>query len=376
MNIAFDAKRYFNNTTGLGFYSRTLVDGLRRYYPEHTYRLYTPYNKGQLGVAGQDLRMPNTLLGQVFHPIWRSQGLTSQLKREGTDIFHGLSHELPFGLRQAGIRSVVTMHDLIFLRYPALYPVIDRLFYTQKYRRAAEVADQVVAISQQTRTDLEAYFGIPPAQVQVIGQSCDPTFARFSLREQPDRLAFPLPEALAIPDQDYWLAVGSLTVRKNWHRLLDALFLMKNQGNELPLVAVGTGKGAYAEELREQARRLDLRVYWVDRHISTHELALLYRRATALVYPSVFEGFGIPILEAMTIGIPVVTSRGGCFEEVGGAAALYADPLRADDLAIQMERVLASEVQVKLRAASTAQISLFSPEKICAAWMGVYQALL
>ncbi len=376
MNIAFDAKRYFNNATGLGFYSRTLVDGLCSYYPEHTYRLYTPYNKGRLGSAGDNMRLPNTLLGRIFHPIWRSHGLTRQLKHDGMDVFHGLSHELPVGLRRSGIRSVVTMHDLIFLRYPALYPAMDRLFYTKKYRRSAEEADQVVAISQQTRADLEVYFGISPARVRVIGQSCDPAFARLSLRVQPDPSAQPLPGKLSIPEQGYWMAVGSLTQRKNWHRLLDALFILKNQGDELPLVAVGTGKGAYAEGLRAQAKRLGLCVYWIDGHISTEELARLYRRATALVYPSVFEGFGIPILEAMTIGIPVVTSCGGCFEEVGGAAALYADPLRVDDLAAQMGQVLASDVRKRLVTAGTAQINLFSPEKICAAWMDVYQHLV
>ena len=375
LTIAFDAKRYFNNATGLGFYSRTLVEGLRRFYPEHHYLLYTPYNRGQLMDSTDGLRLPNSWLGRTFHPLWRSRGIVQQLKRDRVQVFHGLSHELPSGLRRAGIRTVVTMHDLIFLRYPNLYPVVDRFFYAQKYRRAAEQADVLVAISAQTKADLVQYFQIPAQNIQVIGQSCDLVFERLSFRHLPDRLALPIPEVPGIPEADYLISVGSFTPRKNWHTLLDALFLLKNQGMDMPLVALGSGKSEYAKGLRAQSERLGLRVYWIDQYMPTQVLATLYRRATALVYPSIFEGFGIPILEAMTIGIPVVTSRGGCFEEVGGEAALYADPKDAADLAAQISTVLQEEVQAKLRSKMPDQIAQFSPEKICAAWMEVYQGL-
>lgn len=318
--------------------------------------------------------LPENAVGRLLHPVWRSQWITRQLQRDGVDVYHGLSHELPVGLNAAGagIRSVVTMHDLIFMRYPELYGAIDRMFYRSKYLRAAEQADQVVAISQQTRVDLETFFGIPQQKVQVIGQSCDPDFERFSLRHDPDRFKYPFPIAAEIPVLDFVMAVGSLTPRKNWHRLLDALFLLKNEGYVVPLLAVGTGKGAYAEGLRAQAAQLGLQVCWLNQHVTTAELAMLYRRASALIYPSVFEGFGIPILEAMTIGIPVVTSRGGCFEEVGGAAALYADPLLAEDLATQIRQVFSTNVRNKLFEAARTQIQPFSAEKICAEWMDVY----
>ncbi len=375
MTIAFDAKRYFNNATGLGFYSRTLLEGLRRFYPEHRYLLYTPYNRGHWNSPELEMRLPDSGLGRTFHPLWRSYGIIRQLKRDKVDVFHGLSHELPSGLRQAGIPSVVTMHDLIFMRYPELYPAADRFFYEKKYRRAAEAADKVVAISVQTRTDLETYFKIPVEKVQVIGQSCDAAFERLSLRKTPDRLALPLPEGIDIPAKDYLIAVGSLTQRKNWHRLLVALFLLKIKGLELPLVAVGSGKSDYAKGLRLQAEKLGLQVYWLDRFVTTEELALLYRRAAALVYPSVFEGFGIPILEAMTVGIPVVTTRGGCFEEVGGPAALYADTNNAEDLALQISRVFDNTVRSNLLEKMPGQIELFSPERICGEWMGVYLGL-
>lgn len=375
MVIAFDAKRYFNNPTGLGFYSRTLLEGLRRFHPEHQYLLYTPYNRGKLALVNDGIRLPDTWLGKSFHPLWRSRGITRQLKRDGVEVFHGLSHELPVGLKRAGIRSVVSFHDLIFMRFPDLYPAVDRFFYEQKYRRAALQADQIVAISEQTKADLEEFFKIPSRNVQVIGQSCDVVFERLSLRHLPDRMELPLLGTTGLPAADYLISVGSLTPRKNWHTLLEALFLLKNEGLDVPLVAVGAGNSAYAKGLQAQSEKLGLQVYWVDQHLQTQTLALLYRRAAALVYPSVFEGFGIPILEAMTIGIPVVTSRGGCFEEVAGGAALYADPNQAVDLAKQISRVLDSQTHQKLVSEIPAQIARFNPEKICEAWMEVYRGL-
>ena len=375
LRIAFDAKRYFNNATGLGFYSRTLLEGLRHFYPEHQYLLYTPYNRGTWALPNDSIRLPDTWLGRKFHPIWRSKGMVRQLKRDQVELFHGLSHELPLGLDKAGIRSVVSMHDLIFMRYPELYPATDRLFYEKKYRRAAQEADLVVAISAQTREDLAHYFKLPEQNIRVIGQSCDAEFERLSLRNQSDRLALPLPAGMNLPQSDYLISVGSLTPRKNWHTLLSALEILQNSGTTLPLVAVGSGKSAYAQGLRKQAENAGLQVYWIDQYLSTPDLARLDRRAATMVYPSVFEGFGIPILEALTIGIPVVTTRGGCFEEVGGSAALYANPAEAADLAQQILRSLKSSVRTDLAAQIPAQIAQFSPEKICAAWMKVYQEL-
>jgi len=372
LTIAFDAKRYFNNATGLGFYSRTLLEGLRRFYPDHQYLLYTPYNRGKWATAADQIRLPDSWLGRMFHPLWRSSGITAQLQHDGVEVFHGLSHELPTGLRRVGIRSVVTMHDLIFMRYPDLYPSIDRIFYEKKYRRAAEEADCVVAISEQTRADLEHFFNIPAQKVRIIGQSCDATFARLSLRKQPNHMALPRSLGENIPTSDYLIAVGSLTPRKNWHKLLDALFLLKNQGLKIPLVAVGTGKSAYAKALRIQAEQLDIHTFWLDEFVTTKELAGLYRRAAALVYPSVFEGFGIPILEALTVGIPVVTTRGGCFEEVGGPAALYASTNDVEDLAHQIARVLEPDVRAELISKMPAQVEKFSPQRISSAWMEVY----
>lgn len=377
MKIAFDAKRYFNNGTGLGFYSRTLVNNLRRFYPENEYWLYTPFNNGKLVAHDPGLRLPNSTLTRTLHPLWRSFGITAQLKKDGADLFHGLSHELPGGLKKAGIRSVVTVHDLIFMRHPELYPALDRFFYRKKYLKAAREADCVVAISRQTREDLETFFDISAAQVQVIGQSCDDAFETLSLRHNPDRLAFPIPDnEPAAPALDYVMAVGSLTPRKNWHTLLDALFLLKQNGHEMPLLAIGSGQGNYVNQLHQKAREMNLAVTWISWHVPSEALAHYYRRAAMLVYPSIFEGFGIPVLEALTVGIPVVTTRGGCFEEAGGNAALYADPHSAEDIARNILKCTETDTRKRLTAAAPGHIRQFSPENISAQWINTYREVL
>ncbi|MBL7826256.1 MAG: glycosyltransferase family 4 protein [Saprospiraceae bacterium] len=376
MKIAFDAKRFYNNATGLGFYSRTLVNSLRLFYPHHDYLLYTPYDKGRLVADKKGMRLPDSWFGRLTHPLWRSKHMVSQLKRDAVSLYHGLSHELPIGLKKAGIPGVVTMHDLIFLRYPEFYPALDHFFYQKKYNRSAHAADIVVAISEQTRSDVAEFFKVPLARIKVIGQSCDPVFSALSLFKHPDRGQFPLPADLDIPDADYLIAVGSLTPRKNWHRLIEALALVREAGVDIPLVAVGAGNSPYAQSLVELAVSKKVKVFWVKRHLPSDQLSCLYRRANALVYPSVFEGFGIPILEALTCGIPVVTSQGSCFSEVGGQAALYTDPSDPASLADGIFQVLTSTTRRQLLAFAPEQVVKFSPEIICRQWMDVYEELV
>ncbi len=375
MRIAFDAKRYFNNATGLGFYSRTLVNGLRAFFPENEYLLYTPYIRRNYAADVTGARFPESLPGKLIHPLWRSKLVTSQLRRDGIQVYHGLSHELPSGLSRAGIRSVVSMHDLIFMRYPELYPVLDRFFYQKKYRRAVQEADLAVAISEQTRRDLIDYFEVPAWKIRVVGQSCDPAFGEYSLSAIPGANSVPLPADIRVPESGFVIAAGSLTPRKNWDGLVRALSVTRERGYDIPLVAVGTGNSKYARSLPALAASLGVSVVWINRHIPSRELAALYRRASALVYPSLFEGFGIPILEALTTGIPVVTSTGSCFGEAGGAAALYADPRSAEDLADKIIQVLDTRTRDRLLEHAPLQVRKFDLKHICNTWNELYKEL-
>jgi glycosyltransferase involved in cell wall biosynthesis len=334
MNIGFDAKRVFHNATGLGNYSRDVLRVLHQLHPEHAYVAYTP-RPGKLPFELQggrfDVRGPRSLAGRAFPSLWRTHGIVRELQRDGIALFHGLSNELPLGIERSGVASVVTIHDLIFERFPELYPPLDRRIYAAKARSAVRRAGLVIAVSEQTKRDLVERYRVEPARVQVVYQTCHEAFRspvpEEGLRDVAARYELPA---------RFLLAVGTIERRKNLLLVLRAL-------ERLPgvlLVAVGRPT-AYAEELISFARAHGLsdRVRLVS-GVSTSDLAAMYRLATLALYPSIFEGFGIPIVEALSSGTPVVTTRGGCFGEAGGPGSVYVDPHDAGALRDVLARLL------------------------------------
>ena len=162
MHIGFDAKGFFHNATGLGNYARSTVLGLAEHFPEHRYTLYTPSQTGQFCTlpALHGLHVQEACpLGRAFPAMWRSLGIPWAALQDGLDIYHGLSHELPMTDFAARTRTVVSMHDLLFLTHPHLYPWVDRKLYAFKYKKSCQRADMVVAISQKTADDVHEIFG-------------------------------------------------------------------------------------------------------------------------------------------------------------------------------------------------------------------------
>ena len=175
MRIGYDAKRAFHNLSGLGNYSRNIITLMSRFYPANEYYLYTPgirENTGQFLPSGAILRTPETFLSKKFGSVWRSVCLAKWLQKDRIDIYHGLSNELPLNIKGTGVRSVVTIHDLIFIRFPELYNRIDRNIYRQKVNYAVRIADRTIAISEQTKRDIVEFTNIKPEKVSVIYQSC------------------------------------------------------------------------------------------------------------------------------------------------------------------------------------------------------------
>jgi len=340
MKIAFDAKRYYHNHRGLGNYSRDVIRLLDKYEPDWTLQLVD-----KSGLARSFMHVPEC------------------------DIYHGLSGELPFGITHAKAKSIVTMHDAIFVRYPELYSPTYRWLFTQKVKYACQAADRIIAISEQTKRDMIEFFHADEKKIHVVYQGCNYLFRQVVS----DNLVAKVKTEYALPDK-YLLDVGAIEPRKNLHALICAIASAKI---DLPLVVIGAGShGDYAKEARWLAHDLKVKLIFC-RNVSFGDFPAIYKGAHVLCYPSIFEGFGIPILEAMCVGTPVLTSTGSCFGETGGDAALYADPYSVEEIGCQLARLVEDEALRKQQISKGyAQAELFSDERVATNLINQYQSLL
>lgn len=372
MHIGFDAKRFFHNPTGLGNYSRGTIFGLAEHFPEHRYTLYTQRLSGPFCTlpACHGLHVQEACpLGRMFPALWRSLSIPRAARGHELDIYHGLSHELPLTSFGPRTRTVVSMHDLLFLTHPHLYPWIDRQLYAFKYRKSCQRADMIVAISQKTADDVHEIFEIPRERIRVAYQSCSPAF---SVARGPDETAR-LRRIHGLPER-YVLFVGSLIPRKGAQTLISALAsLPRSDRPELVIV----GKGPMETALRDQALAsgLGAQVHFLGQ-VADADLPGLYQLAEAFAYPSVGEGFGIPILEALNSRVPVITSTGSCFAEPGGDAALYTTPGDVPELAQALTRVLQdSALRQDMIARGERHAQNFHISRTSAALMQIYTDL-
>ncbi|MCU0340788.1 MAG: glycosyltransferase family 4 protein [Spirosomaceae bacterium] len=375
MRIGFDAKRAFNNRTGLGNYSRFVLNALRNFAPKHEYYAYTPKVKNDLFDFPNPQTPPftNGLLGAW----WRSYGIAKDLKRDKIQLFHGLSNELPHSLAKTGIQSVVTIHDLIFLRYPELYPAIDRFFYQQKFKRACREADIVVAVSQQTKRDIIDFYDTDPSKIKVVYQDCHEVFS--SPRGVPS-----LPLSMTERGEgtvrravrwDYILSVGTIEPRKNQLSLVRAFAQAALE--EARLVLIGS-KTQYQLEIEAFIAQNHLQdKVLILNHVPFADLPAWYRGARVFGYVSVFEGFGIPIVEALHSGVPVLAATGSCLEEAGGGGAVYCAPQDIDDMTKKLKQLWNSEaLRQKLIREGQSHVAQFAAPKIATDLMDIYSRLL
>jgi glycosyltransferase involved in cell wall biosynthesis len=365
MKIGFDAKRAFNNKTGLGNYSRFVIESLEKYCIENQYVVYTPKQNHSL------FRHPNTKTPKhAFHSYWRSVGIVNDLKRDAVELFHGLSNELPMGLRKASIRSVVTIHDLIFIRYPKLYPAIDRFFYYQKFKSACQNADVIVAVSEQTKRDIIEFFKIDPQKIKVVYQDCDVVFQ--SRVGEGQILAVKQKYNL---DRPYILSVGTVEERKNQLRLVQAFY--ETNLPEAMLVLVG-GATKYQQQIERfiEQKSLQNKVKIFNK-VPFADLPALYQGAELFAYLSVFEGFGIPIVEALHSQVPVLAASGSCLEEAGGRGAIYVNPLDINDIDQNLELIWNdNDLQKKLTTYGHRHVQQLASSKISLDLMTIYNSIL
>lgn len=322
MRIGFEGKKAMLNFTGLGNYSRYVLEILSKYYPKNDYIVFAPKQKNN--------RRLNVLLTQYtclkvlierFHNfpfikyLCHSYITKEELDKEQIQIFHGLTNELPINIKKTGVKSIVTIHDLIFLRCPTYYFVLKRKKYTQKVHQACNNADHIITVSQCTKKDIIRYFNISEDKITTIYQGCDESFTI----PVSDKKKIEIRNKYELPEH-YILNVGKMEKRKN---VFLAVKAMRKISEDICLVIVGS-KTTYTKKIEKYIiqNHIENRVLILN-NVSILDLPAIYQQAELFIYPSIYEGFGIPIIEALNSGIPVIATADSCLEEAGGPSSIY-----------------------------------------------------
>jgi glycosyltransferase involved in cell wall biosynthesis len=301
--------------------------------------------------------------------LWEQLGLPVQMARTRLDLVHGTLNVLPLARCVPG---VVTIHDVSFLLFPERFLPAKRRYLATFTRLSARGARRVVVSSQNTGRDVVRLLGVDEKRVEVVYLGVED---RLRTRPAPDALQR-FREHYHLPEQ-FFLYVGTLEPRKNLVRLVEAYAQARRAGVEWPLVLAG-GKGWMYEEIFQKVQDLQLGA-WVHfpGYVLHEELPLWYNAASVFVYPSLYEGFGLPVAEAMACGCPVLTAQNSSLPEVAGGAAILVDG--EDTMALARSLVqLAGDAQVRadLRARGLIQSAKFDWRATAAQMIRIYESAL
>jgi glycosyltransferase involved in cell wall biosynthesis len=345
MNIGLDAKRIFFNNSGLGNYGRRFYHALEKAPGDDRFYLFTPKPVPADNPYLQEVNHSNSFITGPEKPWlkmmggapWRSRLIHARLKKEQIGIFYGLSNEIPFGKSHSGIVSAVIIHDLIFLRYPQLYPKFDAFFYKVKTRYASEKADYIIAASEQTKKDIVDFYNVHEDRISVIYPCSDPIFYSGKSVDSSEFFS---------PKRRYIISIGAITPRKNLMKTVQAFKLVKEK-YDLDLVVIGTAVGLGRDYMKSvmnflEENKMSDRVHFLG-NVPYKFVPDICKKAELMVYPSQFEGFGMPIVEGLFSKIPVITSKGGCFPEAGGDATIYINPDDPEEIAVWIGKLMDSE---------------------------------
>lgn len=365
MKIAFDAKRFFNNSSGLGNYSRDLVRILATFFPENQYILL---NKNQSEKGKEILNLPNIVFKETSKGNFSRQfKMGKDAQNVDADIFHGLSGELPLKWNSKKIKKIVTIHDLIFMRFPQYYSWFDKRIHLWKFKKAAQQADLIIAISEQTKQDIIRFLNISEDKIRVVYQGCH---AAFKVNQSEEFLKATT-QKFKLPKR-FILNVGTIEERKNLLNIVKAV-----NETEIPLVVVGK-KTDYYKKVQKfiTKNKLENQIHFLE-NVSMEELAAIYKLADVFVYPSFFEGFGIPVIEALFSKTAVITSNLSCLPEAGGENSVYINPYNFEDLKAKILFLWNNESERNRCAEKSFEfVQKFNDEKIANDLMKIYRSIL
>ncbi len=346
MKIAYDAKRYYHNHTGLGNYSRTLVNDITEQYPEVETVLYDK------------------------KPLSRTFKLARKAKGDGCDIIHGLSNELPRDILKTDIKSIVTMHDVAWRTFPEMYKRADRIIYDWKYGWSARNATHVICISESTKRDIMRFYGVPEERISVIYQPVQKIFYTPMDKEKAEKIVSEYVEG------DFILTVGSINARKN---LMGMLKAFKRLDNRPKFVIIGNGH-KYRKQCEQYITdsKLTDDIIILDNIHDGEILQAFYTCTKMLLYPSFYEGFGLPVVEAALQHCPIITSDVSSLPEAAGPGAIQVDPYDIKSMASSIKRLLADKEEREYlgNKAYEHAISHFDPKVLTEQVYKLYKSLM
>ncbi|MCL6430952.1 MAG: glycosyltransferase family 4 protein [Anaerolineae bacterium] len=377
MRVCLDASPAVYGRAGIGRYVQELVAALVALDERLECTIFYNRARGTRDAAPR-LEPPLDSLPRLTTALgdrpWRLSVLLAHLLRmrqdrlfAGVDLFHATDHVLP---RVTGVRTVFTLHDLTFLLYPQAHSLANRWYLTLMMPRFLRATGAVVAVSECTRRDAVRLYGLEEARVRVIYPGVGPQFHPADPGEVAAvRRRYGLPERLI-------LYVGTIEPRKNLPTLLRAYSTLRQRGCEHRLAIVGR-EGWRCRGFWETLKELGLGgEVLTPGYVPDADLPGLYGAAEVFVFPSLYEGFGLPVLEAMACGVPVVCSAASSLPEVAGEAALLVSPGDVWALAAAIERVLDdSALRARLRAEGLARARRFTWEAAARATLEVYAGL-
>lgn len=368
MQYAIDGRYIQDHFPGIGRYTYNLIDAFARVAPDEKFVVFhNPALSNTRYAIAALARYPNVELRQVDVPTF-SLREQFQLPTSSFQLLHSPYYVMPYLTR---CPLVVTIHDLMPLRYPSYFTPIQRLIFNAAIRLALRSARKVITVSSASVDDLQTLLHVPSDRIAQIAEAADPTFTPQSHEAVTAvRARYQLPES-------YVLYAGSNKPHKNLVRLVDAFAQVRGCAQDVPLAIAGHWDARYTEA-KQRASDLGLseNVRWLGSTPST-DLAALYCGATAFVFPSEYEGFGLPVVEAMACGAPVICSNAASLPEVVSDAAILVNPRAVDEIASAITRVLSdAALRDELRVKSLARAAQFSWERTARETLSVYKSVV
>lgn len=374
MTIYVDVSAAVHQRAGLARYARSLAQALVTHYASsYDFRLF--YNRfGRAGPVADLPMLPARTVPLGYKP-WRMAVLMGQRIHLGFDwllphaqLLHATEHLL---LPMRHVPTVLTVHDLIYHLFPAYHKRLNYWYLNAAMPLFVRRADKIIAISQSTKRDLMHIYGVPAEKISVIYEAASPDF-----RPAGAQAVAAVKARYGLPDH-YILALGTIEPRKNLIRLVDALRLLRQKDPSLSLVIVGSAGWLYQDFFQHVEKLDEPRAVLLSGFVPDQDLPAVITGASVYVLASLYEGFGLPILEAMACGTPVVCSNTSSLPELGGRAARYFDPTNTQGMAAAIEAILTDEsLREHMRDLGLEQAAKFSWERAAAETVTVYESLL